>query len=140
MPKAGRGKMCKLLTVLVSPGMLLLLILGTRPEGTEWSLPLVLAAYALVHVFFWPPWFATKFLVRRLRIQSLVGSSCPRLGVVGSRGCVRMFPILSARWPLPIRAQRPAGGRRCDTSNATVTFDEENPCVRIRHFRSGSPR
>ncbi len=65
--------MCKLLTLILSPGMLLLLILGTRPEGMKWSLPLALAGYILAHVLFWPAWFATKLVAPRLRIRSLIG-------------------------------------------------------------------
>jgi hypothetical protein len=65
--------MCKLITVLLSPAMLLLLILGTRPEGIEWNLWLAVAVYAFAHVLFWPPWFATRYVATRLRIQSLVG-------------------------------------------------------------------
>src|SRR3954470_17023854 len=65
--------MCKLLTWILSPAMLLLLILGTRPEGMEWSVPLALAVYILAHILFWPPWFATRLVAPRLRIQSLSG-------------------------------------------------------------------
>src|SRR5690348_4727007 len=65
--------MCKLITVLLSPGMLVVLILGTQPAGVQWSLPLAVAVYALAHILFWPPWFATRLFVTRLRIYSLIG-------------------------------------------------------------------
>jgi hypothetical protein len=39
----------------------------------EWSVPLALAVYILAHILFWPPWFATRLVAPRLRIQSLSG-------------------------------------------------------------------
>lgn len=67
--------MCKLLTVLLSPGMLLLLIIGTRPDGMKWSLPLALAVYVLAHLLFWPVWFVTRIFAKKLRVQSLFGTA-----------------------------------------------------------------
>ena len=66
-PNSGHVDMCKIITVLLSPGMLLLLILGTRPEGIEWTVGLAIVAYALAHVLFWPPILASLVRDKVLR-------------------------------------------------------------------------
>ena len=80
--------------------MLLLLILGTRPEGMEWSLPLALAVYAFAHVLFWPPWFAARLSMTPLRIQSLIGMAT----LMGVASVVIWLPaalLVASRHPDP---------------------------------------
>jgi hypothetical protein len=59
------------LAVLMGPTVILLLFAGTRPYGIQMTLPLTLAAYALAHLFFWPPVLATTFVGRRLQFKSM---------------------------------------------------------------------
>jgi hypothetical protein len=56
---------------LMGPAVILVLFAGTRPYGIRMTLPLTLAAYALAHVFFWPPAVATTLVGRRLRLKSM---------------------------------------------------------------------
>jgi hypothetical protein len=57
------------LAALIAPAAILVLMLGIRPDGMRTSWPLVLAAYAMAHILFWPPAIATGYLSRRLRLN-----------------------------------------------------------------------
>jgi hypothetical protein len=66
-----RSRLRAVLAALIAPAVILLLFAGTRPYGIQMSLPLTLAAYALAHVFFWPPAVAATLVGRRLRFKSM---------------------------------------------------------------------
>jgi hypothetical protein len=54
---------------ILGPTAVLLLILGTRPDGMRANWPVVLAAYAMAHILFWPPAIATSYVARRFRLS-----------------------------------------------------------------------